>query len=99
MNFKYQRGRSLSGFVSAPTSTRSHEDAVMKTIRRSLTVLLLTVGVAACGTSSILGPEIQPGTGNIQPGTGNIQPGTGNIQPGTGNIQPGTGNAHGGVRG
>jgi len=77
-----------------------HPEDVMKTIRRSITVLLLTVGAAACGASSIVAPDcedpadcsIQPGTGNIQPGTGNIQPGTGNIQPGTGNIQPGTGN-------
>ena len=72
----------------------------MKTIRRSLTVLLLTVGAAACGTSSILAPDCEdPSACTIQPGTGNIQPGTGNIQPGTGNIQPGTGNAGSGVGG
>ncbi|MGD8320558.1 MAG: hypothetical protein PVJ02_08890 [Gemmatimonadota bacterium] len=71
----------------------------MKTIRRTLMVLALTVGAAACSTSSILAPDcedgsscsIQPGTGSIQPGTGSIQPGTGSIQPGTGSIQPGTG--------
>lgn len=71
----------------------------MKTIRRSLTVLLLTVGAAACGTSSILAPDcedpamcdVQPGTGSVQPGTGSVQPGTGSVQPGTGSVQPGTG--------
>jgi len=51
----------------------------MKTIRRSITVLLLTVGAAACGASSIVAPDCEdPADCSIQPGTGNIQPGTGN---------------------
>lgn len=57
----------------------------MKIVRRSLVVLLLTFGAAACGTSSILAPECDdPNSCPIQPGTGSIQPGTGSIQPGTG---------------
>lgn len=72
----------------------------MKPIRRTLTVLLLTVGAAACGTSSILAPECDdPAVCDYQPGTGNYQPGTGNYQPGTGNYQPGTGNAQGSTGG
>ena len=96
--------KSLSSHRAA-FSTSPIGESVMKTIRRSLTVLLLTVGAAACGASSITAPDcedpagcwVQPGTGNVQPGTGNVQPGTGNVQPGTGNVQPGTGNVQPGT--
>ncbi|MDZ7779233.1 MAG: hypothetical protein U5R14_04740 [Gemmatimonadota bacterium] len=38
----------------------------MKTLRRSLLVLLLTVGTAACTTSSITGPDHSPDPGELQ---------------------------------
>ena len=53
----------------------------MKTLRRSLLVLLLTVGTGAC-TTSILGPDIEihsPDGGNHSPDGGNHSPDGGNI--------------------
>ena len=41
----------------------------MKTLRRSLLVLLLTVGAAACGTS-LTGPDYTPDPGLYTPDPG-----------------------------
>ena len=53
----------------------------MKTLRRSLLVLFLTVGAGAC-TTSVLGPEdIEqhgPDSGNHGPDSGNHGPDSGN---------------------
>jgi hypothetical protein len=69
------------------------EELRMKTLRRSLFALALSVVAAGCSSSPILAPDgdYQPGTGSYQPGTGSYQPGTGSYQPGTGSYQPGTG--------
>ena len=72
----------------------------MKTLRRTLFVLTLTLGAAACG-NSITAPddcedpntcEYTMGTGNYTLGTGNYTLGTGNYTLGTGNYTVGTGN-------
>jgi len=59
----------------------------MKTLRRSLLVLMLTVGTAACG-SSIMGPHT-PDSGNHTPDSGNHTPDSGNHTPDSGNIVSG----------
>ena len=57
----------------------------MKTLRRSLLVLLLTVGTSACG-SSVLGPDTHsPDGGNHSPDGGNHSPDGGNHSPDGGN--------------
>lgn len=49
----------------------------MKTIRRLVLVLALTVGAGAC-TGSILGPDVHsPGDGSHSPGDGSHSPGDG----------------------
>jgi hypothetical protein len=57
------------------------EDPIMKTLRRSLLIVLLTVGAGACSTP-IMGPDDaeqhNPGSGNHNPGSGNHNPGSGN---------------------
>jgi predicted small lipoprotein YifL len=63
----------------------------MKTLRRSLLVLLLTVGTTACG-SSILGPDYHPDGGNYHPDGGNYHPDGGNYNPDGGNYNPDGGN-------
>ena len=55
----------------------------MKTLRRLLLVLTLTVGFSACG-GSILGPHSpDPGTHSPDPGTHSPDPGTHSPDPGT----------------
>ena len=64
----------------------------MKTLRRSLLVLLLTVSTAAC-SSSILGPDTHnPDGGNHNPDGGNHNPDGGNHNPDGGNHNPDGGN-------
>lgn len=60
----------------------------MKTLRRSLLVMMLAVGTAACGTSSIMGPHT-PDSGNHTPDSGNHTPDSGNHTPDSGNIVSG----------
>ncbi len=55
----------------------------MKTLRRSLLVLMLTIATAACG-SSITGPH-NPDSGNHNPDSGNHNPDSGNHNPDSGN--------------
>ena len=56
----------------------------MKTLRRLLLVLVLTVGAGAC-SGSILGPH-NPDGGNHNPDGGNHNPDGGNHNPDGGNI-------------
>jgi len=46
------------------TALIESEENVMKTLRRSLLALLLTVGAGACTSSSIVGPDYGPDSGN-----------------------------------
>lgn len=55
----------------------------MKTIRRTLLAFILTLGLAACG-SSITGPYT-PDSGNYTPDSGNYTPDSGNYTPDSGN--------------
>ena len=49
----------------------------MKTLRRLVLVLALTVGAGAC-SGSILGPDVHnPGDGSYTPDSGNHNPGDG----------------------
>lgn len=50
------------------------EEDVMKILRRSLLVLLLTVGAGACTSSSIVGPDYTPDSGNHNPDGGSHNP-------------------------
>ena len=50
----------------------------MKTLRRTLLALLLTIGTAGCSTS-LIGPEHNPDGGNHNPDGGNHNPDGGNI--------------------
>jgi len=59
----------------------------MKTLRRALLALMLTVGTAACG-SSITGPD----AGGHMPDAGNHMPDAGNHMPDAGNHMPDAGN-------
>jgi predicted small lipoprotein YifL len=56
----------------------------MKTLRRSLLVLVLTIGTAAC-SSSLVGPDYSPDSGNYSPDSGNYSPDSGNYSPDSGN--------------
>jgi len=61
----------------------------MKTLRRSLFVLMLSLAPAACGTS-IMGPHNpDPGQHNPDPGQHNPDPGQHNPDPGQHNPDPG----------
>ena len=66
----------------------------MKTLRRALLVLFLSIGTAACG-SSITGPHT-PDSGNHTPDSGNHTPDSGNHTPDSGNHTPDSGNVTGG---
>ena len=55
----------------------------MKTLRRALLVLFLSVGTVACG-NSITGPHT-PDSGNHTPDSGNHTPDSGNHTPESGN--------------
>lgn len=66
----------------------------MKTLRRTLLAFVLTLGLAACG-SSITGPYT-PDSGNYTPDSGNYTPDSGNYTPDSGNYTPDSGNASGG---
>lgn len=57
----------------------------MKTLRRTLLALALSIGVAACGSTSIAGPHM-PDAGNHMPDAGNHMPDAGNHMPDAGNI-------------
>lgn len=59
----------------------------MKTLRRTLLALALTLGIAACGNSI---------TGPYTPDAGNYTPDAGNYTPDAGNYTPDAGNATGG---
>jgi len=61
----------------------TQERILMKTLYRSLLVAMLTIGMAACGTS-ITGPH-NPASGNHNPDSGNHNPDSGNHNPDSGN--------------
>jgi hypothetical protein len=64
-------------------------EELMKKLTRSLLVLSLTVGTAACGTQ-IMGPyNPDPGAYNPDPGAYNPDPGAYNPDPGAYNPDPG----------
>lgn len=63
----------------------------MKTLRRTLLALALSIGVAACGSTSLTGPH-NPDAGNHNPDAGNHNPDAGNHNPDAGNHNPDAGN-------
>lgn len=63
---------------------KNRKDEHMKTLRRLMLVMVLTVGAGAC-SGSILGPEHTPDSGNHTPDSGNHTPDSGNHTPDSGN--------------
>jgi hypothetical protein len=69
------------------------EEPTMSKLPNALVALLLTLAVAACG-SSVTGPETSeytPGPGSYTPGPGSYTPGPGSYTPGPGSYTPGPG--------
>jgi hypothetical protein len=70
----------------------------MKTLYRSALIVLLAIGAASCGGSSILAPDCEdPTTCPYQPGSNSYQPGSNSYQPGSNSYQPGSNSLGGGV--
>lgn len=65
----------------------------MKTLRRTLLALTLSLGMVACG-NSITSPHM-PDSGNHTPDSGNHTPDSGNHMPDSGNHMPDSGNIGG----